>query len=68
MTLPFFQIGCNVGYYGENCSAPCPSNCQESRCDASTGHCQSFKPGCQGQFCDQGMCKCFFVMLIDVHE
>nr|XP_022311254.1 uncharacterized protein LOC111116548 [Crassostrea virginica] len=46
--------GCpNSGYYGQNCSTPCPSNCLEKMCNINTGHCLSCSPGYQGLTCSQ---------------
>nr|XP_034316520.1 multiple epidermal growth factor-like domains protein 10 [Crassostrea gigas] len=44
--------GCNTtGYYGSNCSVPCPDvNCQY--CHIETGTCQGCKPGYQGHQCE----------------
>ncbi|XP_056003613.1 uncharacterized protein LOC130049702 [Ostrea edulis] len=43
--------GCPVpGYYGSNCSVPCPdTNCRY--CHIETGACQGCKPGYQGHQC-----------------
>nr|XP_022312235.1 uncharacterized protein LOC111117410 [Crassostrea virginica]XP_022312236.1 uncharacterized protein LOC111117410 [Crassostrea virginica] len=49
--------GCpNSGYYGQNCSTPCPSNCLEKMCNINTGHCVSCSPGYHGLTCSQA-CK-----------
>nr|XP_022312210.1 uncharacterized protein LOC111117395 [Crassostrea virginica]XP_022312211.1 uncharacterized protein LOC111117395 [Crassostrea virginica] len=46
--------GCSmVGYYGSNCNIPCPTNCQEKRCDVITGHCLGCVPGYVGPICSQ---------------
>nr|XP_034317016.1 protein glp-1-like [Crassostrea gigas] len=44
--------GCpTTGYYGLNCSVPCPDvNCQY--CHIETGTCQGCKPGYKGHRCD----------------
>uniref|UniRef100_A0A8W8MSS1 Uncharacterized protein n=1 Tax=Magallana gigas TaxID=29159 RepID=A0A8W8MSS1_MAGGI len=46
--------GCpTTGYYGLNCSVPCPDvNCQY--CHIETGTCQGCKPGYKGHRCDLG--------------
>ncbi|XP_062592547.1 multiple epidermal growth factor-like domains protein 10 [Saccostrea cucullata] len=44
--------GCNkTGYYGRNCSLPCPTNCQHGYCHIETGVCLSCSPGYHGQQC-----------------
>ncbi|XP_065928042.1 angiopoietin-1 receptor-like [Magallana gigas] len=45
-------FGCPTsGYYGSNCSIPCPDvNCRY--CHIETGTCQGCKPGYQGQHCE----------------
>nr|XP_034319168.1 multiple epidermal growth factor-like domains protein 11 isoform X2 [Crassostrea gigas] len=44
--------GCN-GTYGEDCIYPCPTNCQDRRCDINTGLCFSCVPGYNGpKFCN----------------
>ncbi|XP_061166292.1 multiple epidermal growth factor-like domains protein 10 [Saccostrea echinata] len=46
--------GCPVQrYYGENCDVPCPENCQEQRCNITTGECLGCVPGYQGPKCTQ---------------
>lgn len=45
-------LGCpTTGYYGFNCSIPCPYvNCRY--CDIKTGTCQGCKPGYRGHRCE----------------
>uniref|UniRef100_A0A8W8P6F7 Scavenger receptor class F member 2 n=1 Tax=Magallana gigas TaxID=29159 RepID=A0A8W8P6F7_MAGGI len=43
--------GCN-GTYGEDCIYPCPTNCQDRRCDINTGLCFSCVPGYNGPKCN----------------
>ncbi|XP_078330532.1 uncharacterized protein LOC111111990 [Crassostrea virginica] len=45
-------LGCSTpGYYGYNCSIPCPDlNC--GYCDLSYGTCRGCKPGYQGHHCE----------------
>ena len=47
--------GCSIpGYYGVNCSTPCPDpNCRY--CHIENGTCQGCKPGYQGIRCEQGL-------------
>ncbi|XP_061166265.1 angiopoietin-1 receptor-like [Saccostrea echinata] len=46
--------GCpNQGYNGEYCNQSCPQNCQESRCNITTGYCLSCMPGYKGPLCNQ---------------
>lgn len=35
-----FDQGCN-GTFGEDCINPCPTNCEDGKCDTITGHCIS---------------------------
>ncbi|XP_052695321.1 uncharacterized protein LOC128173685 isoform X2 [Crassostrea angulata] len=45
--------GClTLGYYGENCSTPCPENCKGGDCDIVDGTCISCVPGYKGSMCD----------------
>nr|XP_034322209.1 platelet endothelial aggregation receptor 1-like isoform X1 [Crassostrea gigas] len=45
--------GCPVtGYYGEDCSLPCPQNCQEGHCHIVDGTCLGCVPGYTGARCD----------------
>ena len=48
--------GCTtLGVYGENCSTPCPQNCQGGHCQIKEGTCLlGCKPGYEGQQCDEG--------------
>ncbi|XP_078320192.1 uncharacterized protein LOC111116135 [Crassostrea virginica] len=45
--------GCRFKKYGENCSIPCPQNCQESNCDIVTGACRGCVSGYTGQMCTE---------------
>nr|XP_034322214.1 uncharacterized protein LOC117688333 [Crassostrea gigas] len=46
--------GCPApGYYGENCSLPCPQNCQERNCNIVYGTCLGCKDGYRGPTCDE---------------
>ncbi|XP_061185775.1 multiple epidermal growth factor-like domains protein 10 [Saccostrea echinata] len=43
--------GCNkTGYYGTDCSLPCPWNCRY--CHIETGACRGCKPGYKGRNCE----------------
>lgn len=46
-------IGCNIGYYGENCTK-CPGNCLND-CQFQIGHCFGCKDGFKGDMCEEGM-------------
>ncbi|XP_062610993.1 multiple epidermal growth factor-like domains protein 10 isoform X2 [Saccostrea cucullata] len=47
-------IGCSdPRFYGENCNQPCSENCQEQRCNITTGECLGCVPGYQGPMCNQ---------------
>lgn len=46
--------GCQTpGFYGENCSIPCPKNCQEDHCNIVDGACIGCTPGYLGSNCDE---------------
>uniref|UniRef100_A0A8W8P2M7 Scavenger receptor class F member 2 n=1 Tax=Magallana gigas TaxID=29159 RepID=A0A8W8P2M7_MAGGI len=46
--------GCPIpGYYGEDCSLPCPQNCQESHCHIVDGSCLGCVPGYKGPTCNE---------------
>uniref|UniRef100_A0A8W8NTF1 EGF-like domain-containing protein n=1 Tax=Magallana gigas TaxID=29159 RepID=A0A8W8NTF1_MAGGI len=46
--------GCPVtGYYGDNCTMPCPQNCQEGHCDIVDGTCLGCKAGYIGSRCNE---------------
>nr|XP_022306632.1 protein draper-like isoform X1 [Crassostrea virginica] len=48
--------GCPTSSYGENCSLPCPENCQKQRCDIVEGRCLGCLTGYTGPRCDK-KCK-----------
>ncbi|KAH9492064.1 hypothetical protein Btru_026728, partial [Bulinus truncatus] len=44
---------CGVGYYGTNCSSPCPTNCKTGGCDVQSGQCTGgCKAGYDGVKCE----------------
>ncbi|XP_034319205.2 uncharacterized protein [Magallana gigas] len=46
--------GCPVtGYYGDNCTIPCPQNCQEGHCDIVDGTCLGCIAGYIGSRCNE---------------
>ncbi|XP_065924911.1 receptor-type tyrosine-protein phosphatase alpha-like [Magallana gigas] len=46
--------GCPVtGYYGKNCSLPCPQNCQENHCKIVDGTCLGCVDGYTGPTCNE---------------
>lgn len=47
-------IGCNIGFYGENCTE-CPDNCLNDTCQFQIGHCFGCKDGFQGGMCKEGV-------------
>nr|XP_022307985.1 uncharacterized protein LOC111113986 [Crassostrea virginica] len=50
-------IGCPTpGYYGENCSIPCPKNCQDGQCNIVEGTCLRCLTGYKEQRCNE-QCK-----------
>ncbi|XP_062602381.1 protein draper-like [Saccostrea cucullata] len=52
--------GCPVqGVYGENCTLPCPNNCQERRCNIEDGTCLGCVMGYKGVRCEE-QCNAWF--------
>lgn len=50
--------GCpTLGYYGEDCSLPCPQNCQENHCKIVDGTCLGCVDGYKGPTCNEGTCN-----------
>ena len=48
-------IGCpSPGFYGDNCSIPCPNNCHDSPCHIVEGNCLGCLPGYRGLTCIDG--------------
>ncbi|XP_062573679.1 uncharacterized protein LOC134235558 [Saccostrea cucullata] len=44
--------GCSKAeVYGSNCSIPCPTHCQDQRCNIVNGTCLGCKPGYEGEMC-----------------
>ncbi|XP_061192790.1 scavenger receptor class F member 2-like [Saccostrea echinata] len=50
-----FQVyGCpTAGFYGENCTLPCPQNCQERHCNIVDGTCLGCVSGYKGPRCEK---------------
>ena len=62
----YFHLECTNGYYGQNCSNSCSSNCRKqygkTTCDPVNGEClQNCKDGWQGPLCDKG--KTMFLVI-----
>ena len=57
-----FIVGCaEAGFYGINCSIPCPDpHCRY--CHPETGTCYECKPGYEGHSCEKS--DCLFLMEI----
>eukprot|EP00105_Crassostrea_gigas_P037704 XP_019921852.1 PREDICTED: cell death abnormality protein 1-like [Crassostrea gigas] len=47
------DLGCDVGFYGENCRK-CPDNCLNDTCEVQTGDCFCCKDGFSGRMCEEG--------------
>lgn len=46
--------GCPIpGYYGEDCSLPCPQNCQGGHCHIADGTCLGCVAGFTGRNCNE---------------
>lgn len=51
----FMVIGCpSLGFYGENCSIPCPQNCLKGLCHIEQGTCLGCQKGYRGDVCYTG--------------
>ncbi|XP_076456293.1 uncharacterized protein LOC143290594 isoform X2 [Babylonia areolata] len=50
---------CNPGYYGENCTLPCPCHCSPQGCYMNDGQCINCESGTYGADCQKkcGPCK-----------
>ena len=49
-----FFLGCmSPGFYGENCSLPCPKNCRDGRCHIVEGTCIGCVDGYIGDKCTE---------------
>lgn len=60
--------GCPSGVYGNNCDAPCPTNCGERFCHTQNGTCFSCNPGTYGRNCEVTCpknCKEQFCKMLD---
>lgn len=54
-TYLLLNLGCtSQGYYGENCSIPCPPNCLDGRCHIVEGTCYRCVDGYSGTTCSKG--------------
>lgn len=63
-TYYFCMLGCSrQGFYGDNCTLRCPSNCRETQCNLITGHCTSCVPGYYGFSCNRGMHVLFTIQI-----
>eukprot|EP00105_Crassostrea_gigas_P046603 XP_019930751.1 PREDICTED: uncharacterized protein LOC105347965 [Crassostrea gigas] len=52
--------GClTLGYYGENCSTPCPENCKGGDCNIVDGTCISCVQGYKGSMCNEVCGACY---------
>ena len=52
------------GYYGENCSTPCPVNCLDGLCDNVNGTCYGCRDGYSGPTCSAGYFNFFYLILL----
>ena len=51
----FSLIGCDkLGFYGVNCSIPCPANCLDKLCHVVKGTCLKCVKGFKGKLCNEG--------------
>ena len=59
-----FFLGCmSPGFYGENCSIPCPQNCLDSRCHIVEGTCFGCVDGYIGDKCIENKGPCTALQL-----
>lgn len=53
--IGFLLLDCTTsGYYGGNCSTPCPENCFDGLCDTVNGTCYRCHDGYRGPTCNEG--------------
>ena len=66
--IDFAFVGClESGYYGPNCSIPCPDpHCRY--CHLETGVCQGCEAGYEGHHCELGLFVCLFVRDFTSHS
>ena len=56
--IPIVYIGCtSPGSYGNDCSTPCPQNCQDKRCHIVEGTCLECVDIYNGSICSKGYCQ-----------
>ncbi|XP_062590623.1 angiopoietin-1 receptor-like, partial [Saccostrea cucullata] len=46
-------LGCNRGFYGVDCSHPCPEHCKSNQCFVTNGICPACANGYTGSDCNQ---------------
>ncbi|XP_062581865.1 sushi, nidogen and EGF-like domain-containing protein 1 [Saccostrea cucullata] len=44
--------GCDLGFYGGNCTSKCPQNCLNNTCHSQIGECFECNDGYSGQYCE----------------
>ena len=56
------------GYYGENCSTPCPVNCLDGLCDTVNGTCNGCLDGYSGSTCSEGYSHLLYSLLFPCYD
>ncbi|KAH9492074.1 hypothetical protein Btru_026754 [Bulinus truncatus] len=62
MAIVKFEVGsaCNVGYFGKNCTSPCPTNCKTGECHVQSGQCTGgCNAGYDGVKCENASPSCY---------
>lgn len=66
MTCVFYQLACEGGHFGTNCSKVCSPNCVSDTCRPTDGLC-TCAAGWAGHNCTTGtLCKIFIALYIHI--
>lgn len=62
----FFEYGCDVRFYGENCTK-CQDSCLNDTCQVQNGHCFYCKDGFNGRMCEELLVSIMLIFTIHLH-